>query len=195
MSNEVKKKHGAGVFVLAGISFFPLLGVLPGVICILIAIVGRRNNSKLLGGLGIAGILVTIILYGFILPTAVKSTDFSKSFEPHAISDMTSLIRHIEYYKLQHGYYPVSIEDIRSNLKEGEKVITFDVSGTMEFGKEPREFHYQVIGKGDHYLLFGIGVDATPFTGDDIYPIVDPEKDKNIGWVKFYSASNVDANY
>ena len=76
------------------------------------------------------------------------------------------------------------MEELRSNLKEGEMVFSYDMSGPMGMGKTPRDFYYSVINNGQNYLLFGIGVDAIPFTEDDIFPLIDPNKDNNIGWVK-----------
>jgi len=171
---EEKKKHGAGAFVLAGISFIPLIGVLTGIICIINAIIARRPNSKLLALLGFCGIMVSVILYGVILPGMLNNTNFSKKFEPHAISSMTSLVRNIEYFKLQNGVYPKSMDEIRASLKEGEMIFSFDVSGPAVMEGKQRDFYYEVINDGNNYFLFGIGVDSTPFTEDDIYPLIDP---------------------
>ncbi len=184
MNTEVEKKHGIGAFILAAISFIPLIGIFIGIICIVIAVVGKKSNSKLLGGLGFAGIMFSIVLYGSLFYKAFNSGEFSKGFEVHAISAMTSLVRHIEYYKLQQGTYPESMDSLRSNLKEGEMVFSYDMSGPMNVNSLQRDFYFEVINDGANYLLFGIGQDATPFTLDDIYPIIDPVKDKNIGWVK-----------
>ena len=184
METTENKKHGAGAFVLAGISFIPLIGVIPGLICIANALVRRLSNSKLLGILGFSGIMLTVILYGVILPTAMNNESFSKGFEPHAISAMTSLVTHVEYFKLQHGKYPINLDELRSNQKEGEMVFSYDVSGGMKMGDKPRDFYYEVINSGNNYLLFGIGIDGVPFTNDDIYPLIDADKDKNLGWVK-----------
>jgi hypothetical protein len=178
------KKHNAGAFVLAGVSFIPLIGVIPGLVCIVNALIRRVSNSKLLGGLGFAGVMVTVLIYGVILPNAFKSGKFSQGFEQHAISAMTSLVRNIEYFKLQNSRYPNSMEEIRANLKEGEMLFTYDVSGPMTMGEQQRDFYYEVINDGNNYLLFGVGVDAAPFTADDIYPLIDKEKDKNIGWLR-----------
>jgi hypothetical protein len=182
--SQEKEKHGAGAFVLAGISFIPVIGVFAGMACILLAIIGRRSNSILLGGLGFSGIMCTVILYGVILPSVINSIDFSKSFELHAKSAMTSLVRQAEYFKLQHGHYPESLEELRSNLKDGEIVFSYDMSGPLGPDQEPREFYYEVVGDGENYILFGVGGDAEPFTSDDIYPLIDPVMDKNIGWVR-----------
>ena len=184
MNTEEKKKHGVGAFILAGISFIPLIGIFTGIICIVIAVVGKKSNSKLLGGLGFAGIMFSVILYGSLFYKMFNDEEFSKGFEVHAVSAMTSLVRHIEYYKLQYGYYPESMQALRENLKEGEMVFSFDMSGPINMNGQQRDFYYEVINGGANYLLFGIGQDATPFTADDIFPLIDPEKDKNIGWAR-----------
>ena len=128
--------------------------------------------------------MVSVVLYGILIPSMFNNATISKQFEPHAISAMTTLVRHVEYYKLQYNRYPSSMEELRSNLKEGEMVFSSDMSGPMRLGEKPRDFYYEVINGGKNYLLFGVGADATPFTEDDIYPLIDSDKDKNIGWVK-----------
>jgi hypothetical protein len=184
VSTEEKKKHGVGAFVLAGVSFIPLIGIFTGIICIVIAVAGKKSNSKLLGGLGFAGIMFSVVLYGSMFYKMFNDETFSKGFESHAISAMTSLVRHIEYYKLQHSAYPESMAALRENLKEGEMVFSFDMSGPLNFEGQQRDFYYEVINEGANYLLFGVGQDSVAFTVDDIFPIIDPEKDNNIGWVK-----------
>ena len=105
-------------------------------------------------------------------------------FEPHVRSILTTMVRHIEFYKLQNDRYPSDLAELRSSLKEGEMVLTFDVSGPLKFGEKAREFHYEVIGGGSKYVLLGVGADGKPFTEDDVYPLFDPTKDKVLGWVK-----------
>ena len=180
-------KHGPIPFVLAGISFIPLIGVPLGIICIALAIVVRRDNSKLLGVLGFCGILCTIVIHGVLLPLVnllFTHGGLNTVFEPHVRSALTTLVRHIEHYKLQNNRYPSDLDVLRSSLKEGEMVITFDVTAPLEWGKKAPDFHYQVVNRGKQYVLFGPGADGKPFTEDDVYPIIDPKKDSAIGWVK-----------
>lgn len=184
MGIKIKEKHGIGAFIFAGTSFIPLIGVFTGIICIVIAVVGKKSNSKLLGGLGFAGIMLSIILYGTLFYKASSNGGFSKGFEIHAINSLTSLVRDIEYYKLQNGSYPESLDTLRENLKEDEILFTYDISGPFNTDNQQRDFYYELINNNKNYRLFGIGQDATPFTSDDIFPVIDPEKDKNIGWVK-----------
>ena len=181
---EEKDKHGVGAFILAGTSFIPLIGIFTGIACIVIAVVRKKSNSKLLGGLGFAGIMLSIILYGTLFYKMTSDGGFSKGFEVHAVNAMTSLVRDIEYYKLQHGDYPESLDVLRESLTDDEMPFPYDISGPMNGTGAQRDYSYNVINEGENYTLFGIGQDATPFTSDDIFPVIDPEKDKNIGWVK-----------
>jgi len=183
LNSDKKMRHGTGAFVLSGLSFIPLIGVIPGLICVVNALVSRKGNSKKLGLIGFAGIMFSVVLYGAVLPFAMKNSGFTAALEPHAKSAMTSMVRNIEYYKLQNNTYPANMDEIRASYKEGELAFTFDMSGQNGIGKKPRDFYYELINNDQNYLLFGVGIDSIPFTEDDIYPIVDPEKDKNIGWV------------
>ena len=186
-SEEKKRKHGPLPFVLAGISFIPIIGVVFGLLCIVIAIAARKANSLLLALIGAGGILFTILLFGVILPSTTLLLDdgmLSEQFEPHSKSSLTTLVRLIEFYKQENQRYPANIEELRSSLKEGELVMTYDMAGPIKLGEKPREFYYEVIDNGERYLLFGLGSDDEPFTDDDIYPNVDPAMQEATGWSK-----------
>lgn len=187
MTTQENNKHNIGAFMLAGVSFIPsYVGIFAGIVCIINAAFTRTSNSMLLGSLGLGGLIFNLVIFPTILTLQeMYEGDFFKgrAFEPHAISAMTSLIRNIEYIKMQSGSYPKSMTEIRENLKDGEMVVTHDVSAS--FAQEhPKGFFYELINDGNNYILFGIGIDGIPFTEDDIYPIIDPHKDRNIGWVK-----------
>src|SRR5215469_1981759 len=59
-----EEKLGAGAYVLAGMSFIPLIGVVFGLIAIGRGIFTGRKGGKLLALIGAGGICFTIILYG-----------------------------------------------------------------------------------------------------------------------------------
>ncbi len=184
MSTEANNKHGVGAFILAAMSFIPLIGVFIGIICIVMAVMGKKSNAKWIGGLGLAGIMFSVVLYGTLFYKMFNDDEFTDLFQQQAVSSMTSLVRHIEYYKLQNGAYPESMAALREELTEGDMVLTMDVSAGFHVEGQPRDYYYEVVNDGSNYLLFGAGKDATPFTEDDIFPMIDQEKDRNIGWVK-----------
>ncbi len=53
---------GPAPYVIAGFSFFPLLGIPFGITAILWGLLSRKKGGRLLAILGTCGILVTIIL-------------------------------------------------------------------------------------------------------------------------------------
>ncbi|MFT5275294.1 MAG: hypothetical protein ACI9J2_001830 [Saprospiraceae bacterium] len=68
MTTEEKPSHGRLAFLLAALSFVPLIGIIPGVICMVNALAGRKTNSLKLGLLGSAGVLLTLAMYGLYFP-------------------------------------------------------------------------------------------------------------------------------
>lgn len=179
---EEKNNKHTYAFIFAGLSFIPLIGVLFGVLTILISLFTRKANSLLLGILGTVGILITIVLYGYILPNSVNSEEFYDNFKSFNQKRMFTLIKSIEYYKLQNNKYPNSINEFRESLKDDlDKSMTFEIVSPND---EPRSYYYKLTNDGKNYMLFSIGKDSIAFTEDDIYPVFDSKTDKNIGWVK-----------
>lgn len=185
---EEEERHGVLPILFSLTSFIPLIGVLIGVICVVIGIVSKKKYSNVIGIIGFLGIMFTFLLYGSMFYMMMNNEEvaekLAEGMEMHSENNLTTLVRHIEYFNLQNGKYPESIDEIRGMLKEGEIVVTYDMKYNSPLDTEVREFYLEVINDGRNYLLFGLGKDNVPFTEDDIYPIIDIEKDKNIGWKK-----------
>jgi len=81
---------------------------------------------------------------------------------------LNSLVPAIEFYRVQHGQYPESLEVLRESLGPDTFVSIYDTQ-SVELGSTPQTFYYERIG-ADHYLLRGRGMDREPFTTDDIVP-------------------------
>ena len=77
----------------------------------------------------------------------------------------------------------VSMKALREQLTGGEIAFTYDMSVSIKTKGQQRELYYELVNDGKNYLLFAIGQDSMPFITDDIFPLLDPEKDKNNGWV------------
>lgn len=56
-------KFGVAMFMLAGLSFVPRLGIILGIICIVIALTFKKDNSRILIFLSVMGILSTVLVY------------------------------------------------------------------------------------------------------------------------------------
>lgn len=66
----------------------------------------------------------------------------------------------LELYRKEFGHYPESLEDILRYKNISERQVIEDAWG--------HQYHY--VRLKDQYVLFSVGKDGKPFTGDDIYP-------------------------
>lgn len=168
---EDRKAIGVGAFVVAGVSFVPLLGVLPGLIAVIWGLVSNRKGAKLVALLGAAGIMVTIALYGslFYFGFAQRGGVYDGLRTQLAGTQLNQLVPIVETYKLRHGAYPSTLDDLAKDIPANSAVSIFDASGHDP--TKPRKFFYEPAGEG-HYYLRGVGEDGQPFTADDILPDV-----------------------
>ena len=165
-------KLGAFPFVIAGLSFIPLLGIFFGIIAVAWGIVKRKSGGKKLALIGCGGIIFTIVLYSALFYFGVIQrgglydnlrTELSKNI-------ITSLVQAIEFYKIENGQYPESLEVLRKSLPDNSMVFIFDPTDIKLTGK-PRHYYYELVDN-DHYYLLGVGPDGEPFTEDDTLPQV-----------------------
>ncbi len=143
-------------YLLGLLGLIPLLGFFVGLGLLLYGIIKYKDKKLIIIGIGC--MLFTVLVYSSLFYVGFKS-DFGKN---------------IEFFKLQNGQYPDSLEQLQ---KEDEFVMIVDPlkatsGGTIIY------FNYKNLG--DTYLLFSSGIDGIPNTNDDILPKVSPNK--NIGW-------------
>lgn len=183
-----QEKLGCLPFVLGGLSFIPLIGVLFGVIVIIWGIIKIKLGGWKLVLIGTLGILFTIILYGslFFFGFVQRGGIYDELRGKLTTSMLTDLVKKIEYYKIQKREYPKSLKDlIPENSKDLQGFTMIYDSSRIDFkSKTPRLFYYELINDGKNYYLFSSGIDGIPFTEDDIHPIVSEEEMKNIGYIK-----------
>jgi hypothetical protein len=165
-------KLGAFPYVTAGLSFVPLIGVLFGVISIIWGLVTKKAGGKKLVVIGACGIGFTIVLYGslFYFGFVQRGGVYDDLRTKLAQSTLNSAVPAIEFYRVQNGKYPESLEVLQKSLPKESFVLLSDPT-FVGFGAKPTYFYYEWVGE-DHYYLRGIGADRKPFTADDIVPQV-----------------------
>ncbi|MFB2566832.1 type II secretion system protein GspG [Rhizobium sp. IMFF44] len=170
MDNQ--QRLGAAPYVIAGFSFFPLLGVPFGIAAILWGLLTKKKGRGLLVVLGAGGILVTIGLYGGLyykgfVERGGIADDLKKRL---ALQTLDNLVSTVELYRLQHGSYPSSLDELQKAVPKGNAVF---INDPFQLGasKDQEPFYYQRV-ESDHYYLRSIGPDGMPFTADDIVPDV-----------------------
>jgi hypothetical protein len=178
---DPRERLRAGAFVLGGLSFIPLLGVPLGIAAIIWAAASKRRGRGLLALLGAGGIALTCVLYGGLFYFAFVQHDglYDELRGRLAQTTLNSLVQSIEFYKVQNGRYPASLEQLKQSLPKDSLVMIYDPS-SARIGRGARPFYYKLVDEG-HYYLRGLGRDGVPFTADDILPQIKSNSGGAIG--------------
>jgi hypothetical protein len=174
-------KLGVFPYVVGGMSFIPLLGVLFGIVAVVWGLATPKAGGKRVAALGAGGIGFTIVLYGalFYFGFVQRGGVYDDLRSRMAQSTVNSLVPAIELYKLQNGRYPDTLQELQKSLPKDSTVFVFDPS-VVQFGGQPRYFFYERVGD-DNYYLRGLGQDGIPFTADDIVPQIAVQPNSKIG--------------
>ncbi|MHB8206671.1 YcxB family protein [Mucilaginibacter sp.] len=154
------------------LGLIPIIGAVNGIIMVISGISKYKNVKYTL--IGIAGILFTIIC--LISVTYITNGGnlngtprFLRSgFTINSQMEMNSLVKSIEFYKLQNGVYPDSLKQLNTT----KEII--DMYDPLIDNSKNNIFNYYRIGS--KYTLFSSGLDEIPNTSDDIYPNIDITK-------------------
>lgn len=150
---------------LGFLGIIPIAGAIVGLILIILGIFRYRNIALVI--LGLIGIGFSVVIYN-IFPSAgdmMKDKQTRRAFAEFSKDDLNSLVKEIEFYKIQNSAYPDSLQQIDT---KGSLTNIYDPLLT---GQKNRIFNYHKIGT--KYTLFSSGEDQKPNTADDIYPTID----------------------
>jgi hypothetical protein len=174
-----RKEIGWGAYVCGGLAFIPCLGVPFGVAAIVLGILRKARAPIILGALGIA---FTVILYGslFYFGMIQRGGIYDQLRGKLAVTMLDSTVKEIEYYKVQHGYYPKSLDDLADQEKDSF-ASSVDPTAIQRGGKADEKFFYQLDPSGKFYYLRSVGPDGIPFTADDILPSLPLSETQNTG--------------
>lgn len=182
MSIEVTNEPrpvGCLPYVLAGASFIPLVGIIFGIIVIVWGIAKKIRHLIIIGSLGI---LFSVVLYGslFYFGMYQRGGIYDKLRAQMAVTMLNSTVKEIEYYKLQHGSYPKSLEDLKPQEANSFE-SSIDPTATERGKPVDERFYYELDPSGKFYYLRSVGPDGVPFTADDILPSLPPSETQNTG--------------
>lgn len=180
MSNK-NEKLGALPFVLGGLSFIPLIGIVFGIIAIIWGLVTKKTGGRKLAVIGAGGIAFTITIYSSLYYFGFEKRGglYDELRAKLAKTQVTSLVTAIEFYKANNGNYPPTLGVLEKSLSENSLVSVYDPSDVSVSGSS-KYFYYKLLSSGKYHLL-GLGIDGKPFTKDDIVPDVKLGKDSKIG--------------
>jgi hypothetical protein len=153
---ELTVKKDKPPYLLGLLCLIPFIGAFVGLGLLLYGIV-RYKDTKLII-IGAAGIVWTILVYGglFILGSSFKG---GAAFEGIAKQELNTVVAGIEFYKLEYGRYPDSLEEL------GKVKLFISYSDPMEKGTKFGDFQYKKYG--DKYTVFSVGADGIAGTEDE----------------------------
>ncbi|GLX84513.1 hypothetical protein tloyanaT_07650 [Thalassotalea loyana] len=179
---QPKDSAGCLAYVIGGMSFIPLIGVLFGIIAILWGFKAKHSKLKYVGT---AGILFTVILYGSIGYFGFVQEDgvYDELRASMAKTQLTSAVQAIEFYKVQNGSYPESLEALQKSLPENSMVFLNDA--TQVNADEMKLYYYKVIDENSYHIR-SYGRDGIINTADDVLP----SPIENVGLVADYKVES-----
>lgn len=171
--NSGKHLYGRG-----WLGLIPLIGAFVGLGLISLGLFKYRDRK--LVRIGILATSFTIIVYGSLF-IYMNSDSARRQWSTAIPEQLSSLVKEIEFYKLQNGQYPDSLEQL---LKNNKLVWIDDPLSARTFG-DKKKYNYQKAN--NHYILFSSGIDMIKNTSDDIFPSVDTI---NTGLIKSSTLNN-----
>ena len=145
MENTENHTHAApqakihtAAYVLAAVSFIPLIGLLFGIAALVLSILGwRKRGAKIVALIASLGMLCTVALYGalFYFGFVQRGGVYDELRQQLAVNNLSTLVSEIEFYRLQHGTYPESLEQLQKS-QPNKPIFIVDTSNTP-FSAEP----------------------------------------------------------
>lgn len=163
-------------YLLGLLCLIPLVGAFVGLGLLLYGLI--KYKDKWLSIIGAAGILFTVLVYGSLFYAMKNASIFKKGFADISQMQLNSLTKNIEFYKLQHGQYPDSLQQ----LLDDDKLAPITDAIQLNQRRENSNYNYQRIA--DKYMLFSSGQDGIPNTQDDLFPHVAVNDSTKIGLIK-----------
>lgn len=157
---------GCLAFVIGGLSFIPLIGIIFGTASIIWGFSVKNTKLKIVGSLGIA---FTVILYSSLGYFGLVQEDgvYDELRQEMANTQLNSVIQAIEFYKIQNAVYPDSLKTLQESLPENSMVFLSDP--TQINAEEGAYYFYDLISE-QQYHIRALGRDGVLNTDDDVLP-------------------------
>ena len=163
-------------YLLGLLCLIPLVGAFVGIGLLLYGLLKYRDKWLVI--IGAAGILWTIIVYSTLFYAGTHASIFKKGFEDISQMKLNSLVKNIEFYKLEHGQYP----DNLLQLLNDDKLAPINDAAQGMSTKGNSYYNYEKIG--DKYSVFSSGQDGIPNSKDDLFPQITITDSSKIGLIK-----------
>lgn len=157
------------LFVLAALSFTPILGFFVGAVGASWALMSSRRRAlraAVIAGTGALLNLVGMMVFGAFFAKGSPATD--EVLARTTRENLLKLVAAIDEHHAETGGYPRSLQILQRKLMPLEIMSIYDQSaGVFSW---PRPYHYGVAPDEASFDLFAVGRDGKPGTSDDIRP-------------------------
>jgi hypothetical protein len=156
------------LFVLAAGAFIPGLGLFLGAAAVTWGLVSTRPRAMLGAMIGAVGALLNLAGGAVFLWRVQDTPMFAEANAATARQDLARLVGALEDYHLAHGRYPRDLQ-VFTALPLSFKLINIKDNSAGVF-RIPRSYQYRLGPDARTYVLFAVGADGRPGTGDDVFP-------------------------
>lgn len=163
-------------YLVAILCLIPVIGFFAGIVVFILGIIHYKDKVFVI--MGAIGMLITIAMYGSIIYFAQTSSTVNDGFSDITQTQLNDLVKSIEFYKLQNGLYPDSLQQIET------KNSFISIDDPLQTFKEKKIVRYQYQRMGNKYLLFSVGKDGKSNTSDDIYPTITGADTSKLGFIR-----------
>lgn len=163
-------------YLLGLLCLIPLVGAFVGLGLLLYGLI--KYKDKWLAIIGAAGILFTVIVYGSLFYAIRHASIFKKGFAEISQMQLNSLPKNIEFYKMQYGQYPDSLQQLLEDDKSAP------ITDAIQLNQQRKNLYYNYHRIGTKYILFSSGQDGIPHTQDDLLPQIEINDSTKIGLIR-----------
>jgi hypothetical protein len=167
--NQLRKIRNLYYCGLVG--FIPNFGVIAGIILL---IKGIQYNKLTLIAIGVGDIVFTVFFWMVVFPLLNPN-----GFKDVSQMELNNLVQNVEFYKLQFGHYPDSLQQLPKS--DNRMPPIYDA---IQMDKHRQNIYYNYRRVGDNYILFSSGQDGIPGTMDDLFPQIQITDSSKIGLIK-----------
>src|SRR5882762_4979457 len=104
MENTTSVQKSKPPYLLGLLCLIPLVGAFVGLGLLLYGVI--KYKDKWLSIIGAFGIVFTVVVYSLLFYETKHATIFKQGFQDISQMQLNSLVKYVEFYKLQHGQYP-----------------------------------------------------------------------------------------
>lgn len=167
-AKTVKNRPAIWLIVLC---IIPGVGALAGLWLIYTGLMVYKKNWVI--ALGVASIVITVLAYSL----KMKSNGGENYWRTDPTQlQLKHLVKEIEYYKVEKGTYPRSLDQL--NMPD------FSYTDPFAFSPDGKPLPYTYEQVQDGYRLFSVGEDGKPHTADDLFPEINQTPYSSFGLKK-----------